>query len=239
MKLILNILLVFPFFGFGQSSAFISGNDTLCDNANKDAEVKIYFSGATPPVTFVYAINGVSQPSITTTINPYVIYTQQAGVYTLTYFSDANNSGSISGSAFVTVLASPIALFTASPDTLSVLYTTTHLIDMSLGNIVNWIWDFGDNSLQNFTENPYHTYPQWPPTVYQVTLIVLDNMGCSDTAFSTITLGQPTTSIQEHAINKEHLKVTDLLGRETKGTKNEVLFYIYDDGTVEKRIIIE
>jgi len=38
---------------------------------------------------------------------------------------------------------------------------------------------------------------------------------------------------------RELLKVTDLLGRETKGTKNEVLFYIYDDGTVEKRIIIE
>ena len=31
----------------------------------------------------------------------------------------------------------------------------------------------------------------------------------------------------------------DLLGRETKGTKNEILFYIYDDGTVEKRIVIE
>jgi hypothetical protein len=48
-----------------------------------------------------------------------------------------------------------------------------------------------------------------------------------------------TTGIQEHTKNKELLKVTDLLGRETKGTKNEVLFYIYDDGTVEKRIIIE
>jgi len=47
------------------------------------------------------------------------------------------------------------------------------------------------------------------------------------------------TSIQEHSTNKELLKVTDLLGRETKGTKNEVLFYIYDDGTVEKRIVIE
>jgi len=47
------------------------------------------------------------------------------------------------------------------------------------------------------------------------------------------------TSIQEHTTNKELLKVTDLLGRETKGTKNEVLFYVYDDGTVEKRIVIE
>jgi|TARA_B110000908_G_scaffold18497_1_gene20784 hypothetical protein len=35
------------------------------------------------------------------------------------------------------------------------------------------------------------------------------------------------------------LKVIDVLGRETKGKKNQPLFYIYDDGTVEKRIVIE
>ena len=40
--------------------------------------------------------------------------------------------------------------------------------------------------------------------------------------------------IQEHTTNKELLKVTDLLGRETKQT-NQPLFYIYDDGTVEKK----
>ena len=48
-----------------------------------------------------------------------------------------------------------------------------------------------------------------------------------------------TTEIFEINQIKKLLKVTDLLGRETKGTKNEVLFYIYNDGTVEKRIIIE
>ena len=37
----------------------------------------------------------------------------------------------------------------------------------------------------------------------------------------------------------ELLKIIDLLGRETKGKKNKPLFYIYDDGTVEKKIIIE
>jgi hypothetical protein len=46
------------------------------------------------------------------------------------------------------------------------------------------------------------------------------------------------TSVEEHTTNKEILKVTDLLGRETK-QKNKPLFYIYDDGTVEKRIVIE
>jgi len=46
------------------------------------------------------------------------------------------------------------------------------------------------------------------------------------------------TDIEEHSINKELLKVTDILGRETKQT-NQPLFYIYDDGTIEKRIKIE
>ena len=47
-----------------------------------------------------------------------------------------------------------------------------------------------------------------------------------------------TAAIKEHTTNKELLKVTDLLGRETKQT-NQPILYLYDDGTVEKRIVIE
>ena len=46
------------------------------------------------------------------------------------------------------------------------------------------------------------------------------------------------TAIIEQTTNKELLKVTDLLGRETKAT-NQLLFYIYNDGTVEKKVVIE
>jgi len=48
-----------------------------------------------------------------------------------------------------------------------------------------------------------------------------------------------TTYIDEYIPNKELHKITDILGRETKGSKNKPLFYIYDDGTVEKKIVIE
>jgi hypothetical protein len=44
------------------------------------------------------------------------------------------------------------------------------------------------------------------------------------------------TAIKEHTTDKELLRTIDILGRETK---NNPLFYIYDDGTVEKRIVIE
>jgi len=47
-----------------------------------------------------------------------------------------------------------------------------------------------------------------------------------------------TTAINEIAKNRNIIKIADLLGRETKET-NQPLFYIYDDGTVEKRIVIE
>jgi len=47
-----------------------------------------------------------------------------------------------------------------------------------------------------------------------------------------------TFNIPTPNTNKKFLKATDLLGREIK-QKNQSLFYIYDDGTVEKRIIIE
>ena len=57
--------------------------------------------------------------------------------------------------------------------------------------------------------------------------------------FVTFSLNCPSPSaIQEHTTNKELLKVTDLLGRETK-ENNQPLLYLYDDGTVEKRIVIE
>ena len=46
----------------------------------------------------------------------------------------------------------------------------------------------------------------------------------------------PSIGIEEHTTNKELLRTIDILGRETK---NEPLFYIYDDGTVEKKIIIK
>ena len=46
------------------------------------------------------------------------------------------------------------------------------------------------------------------------------------------------TAIGEDVNRKSLIKVLDLLGRE-KNAKNQPLFYIYDDGTVEKKIILK
>ena len=47
------------------------------------------------------------------------------------------------------------------------------------------------------------------------------------------------SSINEENTNKKLLKIKNLLGKETNASYNEILFYIYDDGTVEKKITID
>ena len=47
------------------------------------------------------------------------------------------------------------------------------------------------------------------------------------------------TAIDEIIKDKRLVKITDILGRETNYKSNTPLFYIYNDGTAEKRIIIE
>ena len=48
------------------------------------------------------------------------------------------------------------------------------------------------------------------------------------------------SSIQDINNNSRTLtKITDVLGRESKEKSNIPLFYIFDDGTVKKKIIIE
>ena len=69
-------------------------------------------------------------------------------------------------------------------------------------------------------------------------LIITDNNGCiSDTTF--ILFDNLPNGIKENIGDKNLVKITDILGRNTKGKKNEVIFYIYDDGTVEKKLIMD
>ena len=71
---------------------------------------------------------------------------------------------------------------------------------------------------------------------YSVT--ITDAAGCFVTTSSVLTEPTPT-SIEENIIERNLLRVTDVLGREVKENKRRTLLYIYDDGTVEKKTVIE
>ena len=48
-----------------------------------------------------------------------------------------------------------------------------------------------------------------------------------------------TTEINEFDTNKKLVNIVDVLGRKAKKSNNSLLFYIYEDGSVEKHLIIE
>jgi gliding motility-associated-like protein len=168
--------------------AEIYGNDTLCSNEKKDAELTVYFKGNSP-YNFGYELNGEIVDSITTNDNPYIISTSDHGLYTLNYFQADNENGATSGQANVTVLEAPIASFEAHPDSMSILYTITQIEDKSIGSIVNWEWHFGDDTEKEYLSNPTHTYKD-SVAIYEITLIVEDNMGCQDTTYQVVSVNQ-------------------------------------------------
>jgi Leucine-rich repeat (LRR) protein len=102
-------------------------------------------------------------------------------------------------------------------------------LDLRNGNNINII-DFYATYNPNLTcinvDNVAWSTSNWLVSYYQIDSQHYFSANCLPSA------------IEEYTTNKELLKVTDLLGRETKQT-NQPLFYIYDDGKVEKRIIIE
>ena len=68
---------------------------------------------------------------------------------------------------------------------------------------------------------------------------LLNPVGCDSIIYLNLTITSPTEVLNIKNTKKSLLKITDVLGRETPYKKRKPLLYIYDDGTVEKRIIIE
>ena len=233
MKKRLLILLCLPFIGFGQ---------TLIPDANFE-QALINLGYDTPPINGSVPtanINVVTYLDVSSTVTP-----------------DTNGIADLTGIEAFTALTS-----------LRCNYNQLTSIDVS-NNINLTRLECRDNQLTSldFSNNPYmwliyasgnqltsvdirngnnlalsiDNEFQNNPQLYCIdvdsvaycntTITIID----PQTIFSTNCSG---TSVEEHTTNKELLKVTDLLGRETKGT-NQPLFYIYDDGTVEKRITID
>ena len=163
-------------------SAYIYGGDTICANENIEAQITIDFVGDAP-FTFVYAIDGLNQPSITTSSNPYIINTTIDGIYSLSNISDATEVGTVTGSAIVVVYDPPVATFNIISDTITINYPTAYFVDKTSGDIVDWFWNFDDNSMDSMVSTVYHTFPD-SVGLYQITMIIKDKNGCSDTAFN-------------------------------------------------------
>jgi PKD repeat protein len=103
-------------------------------------------------------------------------------------------------------------------------------------NYESVVWDFGDGQTST-DENPTHTYAQ--NGTYTVILTAITNAAClqdSQTVSITVNI---STAIEQVKAPKQLLQITDMLGRKTNPTNNVPLLYRFDDGSMEKRIVVE
>ena len=102
--------------------------------------------------------------------------------------------------------------------------------DISLFGAINF-----DTTWYNYTLSNVIS-PAYPLTFY---FVYLNESLVTDTCILTYnSMPASIVNINESS-NKKLIRIIDFVGREVKETKNQPLFYIYDDGTVEKKIIIE
>ena len=102
--------------------------------------------------------------------------------------------------------------------------------NMNLFGAINFDTTWYNCSLSNAIS------PTYPLTMY---FVYSDGSLVTDTCI--LTYNSTLTVISDINVNRniELIRIVDVLGRESKGTKNAPLFYIYNDGTVEKKIILE
>ena len=72
-----------------------------------------------------------------------------------------------------------------------------------------------------------------------VELIETDIYGCSTINSLEVNISDESTSIDELTNNRKLIKTINVLGNEIKPKSNTILIQFYDDGTVEKKLIIE
>ncbi|HIL66625.1 MAG TPA: hypothetical protein EYG43_01915 [Flavobacteriales bacterium] len=184
--------------------------DVSC-NGFSDGFIMLDIFGTAFPFTFSWTgPNGFTATSQD-------IFNLVAGTYIVTV-TDAN--GNSTAETYVVTEPSPL---TASISQ-SVLDLT---VNVSGGTPpYSYLWNAGD-TVQTITPSSNGIY----------SCDVKDKAGCIINVVFTVT--NVPTSILEFNSERKLLKITNILGKKINKNRNELLFYIYDDGTVEKRITIE
>lgn len=167
-------------------TATIAGSTEVCRNT---APPNITFTGAgaTAPYTFTYTINGGANQTVTTTSGNSVNVPVPTGtVGTFLYELVSVKDGSITacsqvqtGSETVIVDPLPVANFDFTNMCLYQPVVFNDSSTVSSGSIVSFLWNFGDNSPFDTTQNPVYTYGN--AGTFPVTLVTTTNNGCKDT----------------------------------------------------------
>lgn len=129
----------------------------------------------------------------------------------LTVTSDSGCANTLNKISYITAYSKPNTAFTYSPQPATMLTPTVQFINQSNDtySIVSWIWNFGDgtDSVSN-AANPSHTYQDTGR--YCVSLIAMDEHGCSDTVTNCFVMEPNFTLYIPSAFTPNNDRVNDV-----------------------------
>lgn len=147
--------------------------------------------------------------------------------FSLTVIDSNGCSNTLTQNNFILIHPNPIAAFTPLPPVTTLLNPTINFINQSNGANA-WLWSFGDVNHGNSTS--YHTNYTYSDTgKFEVTLIVYNEFGCSDTAKYTITIEADYVIYIPNSFTPNNDGLNDVFIATGTGIKNEDFeFYIFD-----------
>ncbi|MEQ1745867.1 MAG: gliding motility-associated C-terminal domain-containing protein [Saprospiraceae bacterium] len=178
-------------------SLLLVGPDTICAGLQDTLELTV--STGTPPYTFIYSINGVRQPSITTNNNPHRFLTPAltAGqnIVRLDSLGCTGCTGISAQEDTITVLPAPTATILSDTFTLCAGLTDTLRIKLSGPAPYTFQYSVKTDTMKADTLAPITTsdtlilIPITPPvgsTVYKLTSVSSAANGCAGTVSGTV-----------------------------------------------------
>ncbi|WP_300666937.1 gliding motility-associated C-terminal domain-containing protein [Fluviicola sp.] len=171
----------------------LSGDGAICQGEEMPV-VMIKAIGGAAPYTFTYSLNNESPLTVMSGQNTSVIdfanypgfNANTPGCYDIT-ISGSTAGGCSSGNTtfpdYLCVYPKPTASFSVSSGN-NGLYSMTNT---STG-ATNYEWNFGDHSMEEYTQNTSHQFPNESSSNYTIVLIATNDAGCSDTTHKVITI---------------------------------------------------
>lgn len=149
------------------------------------------------------------------------------GTFTVELTATSNNNcvTKLTKLDYITVNPLPIANFSFTPLTASVIDPTFQFNDKSSG-ATEWYWYFGDgDSVNNLITTPAHTYPTAQADTYTATLLVVNQFGCTDQIVHDVVTTPVVTLYIPNAFSPNSNRINDR-------------FHAYGEGIVEFEMII-
>lgn len=156
-------------------------------------------------------------------------YYGASGNYTVTLVVTSNFGCTDTITQTIFVAPGPLANFGAIDVCLGSQNIFTDSSSIPFGNIVSWNWAFGD-ATNSTLQNPSHLYSS--PGTYNVTLIVISDLGCTDTIIKQVIV-HPIPVAQIMALGACLIDGTTISDASTILTPDSIVQWFWDfgDGT--------